>query len=236
MRRWSLLWSILLAVLCSSVWAVPLNSFNELRNGDFETGDLTYWQHGEDIAVARDGAAHGYGAYCKRSGGDLWLRQIVDDSRSPDWDWNLHSKILDLVADITWQGWEPSNSAVSFRLDWWDERYNSVSNWEQLPHAIGAPPAGSDPAAGYYTTDWVTIRLAGTRPGEWITVNPFDRTQLPVQPRWVSVEITYTQAPGETVWVDNVILTGKCVPEPSSMIGLVGLCSTLVAGFRIRRK
>jgi len=236
MRRLTLACGILFLLAAPCVWAVPLNAFNEIRNGDFETGDLSYWQHGVDIAVARDGATHGYGAYCKRSGGDLWLRQVVDDSLSPDWNWDLHSKILDLMADITWQGWEPSGSAVSFRLDWWDEKYNGVAEWQNLPYAVGPPPAGSDPAAGYYTTDWVTFSLATVRPGEWVTVNPFNQVQLPIQPRWVSVEIVYTQAPGETVWLDNVILTGKCVPEPSAMLSIVGLCGSLAAGMRLRKK
>lgn len=236
MKSLSLICGVLLFIACSATWALPLNNFNEIRNGDFETGDLTYWQSGQDIGVARDGAERGFGAYCKRSGGDLWLRQVVDDSLSPDWDWNLHAKILDLMADVTWQGWAPSGSAVSFRLDWWDERYNSVQEWQNLPYAVGAPPSGPDPAAGYYTTDWVTYSLATVRPGEWVTINPFNQIQLPMQPRWVSVEIVYTQAPGETVWIDNLVLTGKCVPEPSALVSLVGLCGALVTGARMRRR
>jgi hypothetical protein len=97
-----------------------------------------------------------------------------------------------------------------------------------------------------YASDWVTYDqlFPGYANGEWITVNPFandililrDRDRNLIQPRWVSVEVGVWQAKGETVWIDNVILTSKCIPEPMSLIlGCIGLSS--VAGLRrLRRK
>ncbi|MGC8862723.1 MAG: hypothetical protein ACP5R5_08100 [Armatimonadota bacterium] len=216
--------------------ALGLFPYNEIVNGDFGTGDLTGWQHGCDIIVARDGPGHGYAATCKCPGGDLWLRQIVDDSLSPGWNWDWHAKVVDLIADITWQGWEPSRSAIAFRLDWWDESYNGVSDPRNLPYYQGGPPPGPDPGAGYFTSDWVVYDFAGTPPSQWATVNPFSQFLLPLQPRWVSVEVVFTQAAGESVWLDNVVLTGKCVPEPSGIAALLGACGALAAGVRTRRK
>jgi len=222
-----------LAIQASALQAVP---YNEIVNGDFATGDLTGWQHGSDIIAAPDGPEHGFAATCKCPGGDLWLRQIVDDSLSPDWNWDWHAKIVDLAAEITWVGWEPSRSSIAFRLDWWDETYNSVSDPRNLPYYLGPPPTGPDPAAGYYTSDWVGYEFAGSPAFQWTTVNPFKNTLLPIQPRWVSVEVVFTQAPGEAVWLDNVFMTGRCVPEPSSLAALLGLCTAVPAAVKLRRR
>lgn len=233
---------ILLSVLAfclavsTAAWSLPLNDFNELINGDFNTGDLSGWQAGEDIAVALDGPGMGYSATCKNPGGDLWLRQIVDDSLSPGWNWDFDQKILDLTAQITWSGWEPPFSSISFRLDWWDPCFNNIEDPTCLPNYEG-PPVQSDPSCGYYTTDWVTYTYDNIPAFQWVTVNPFDRILLPVQPRWVSVDIIFDQAAGESVWLDNVVLTGQCVPEPSGMLILLSGGVPLILGRRfIRRK
>jgi len=210
--------------------------YNEIINGDFSTGDLSFWQHGVDIVVGMDGPGNAYAATCKRPGGDLWLRQVVDDSRSPDWNWNLHQKLITLAAEIAWSGWVPSDAAVSFRLDWWDERYNDVTDPTTLPHYLGPPLAGSDPHAGYFVTDWVTYSFSGVDQLRWVAVKPFDELLLPIQPRWVSVESVFIQPAGVSVWLDNVVLTGKCVPEPASILGLIGGCGVLVGAFRLRRR
>lgn len=215
--------------------ALPLNDYNEVQNPDFETGDLSSWQSGVDIIVAPDGPSQGYSATCKAAGGDTWLRQIVDDSLSPEWNWDYHQKLVDLVAKITWTGWEPPDSLISFRLDWWSEQYNSVNNPESLPYYLGPPPAGPDPAAGYFVTDWVSYSFLGIPGFEWTVVNPFDRILLPEQPRWISVEVLFTQASGESVWLDDVMLTGRCIPEPSSLASLIGAFSMVLAGFGMRR-
>lgn len=215
--------------------ALPLNGYNEVQNPGFETGDLTGWQHGADIIAAPDGPAQGWAATCKAAGGDTWLRQIVDDSLSPEWNWNYHQKLVDLVAKITWTGWEPPDSMILFRLDWWSEQYNSVNNPEMLPHYLGPPPAGSDPGVGYFVTEWVAYSFLNIPGFQWTLVNPFDRILLPEQPRWISVEVLYVQASGESVWLDDVILTGRCIPEPSSLASLIGGFAVALVGFGKRR-
>ena len=209
---------LVLALSAASLWALPLNGYNELTNPGFSTGNLFGWQAGTDIAIATDGPGHDFAATCKRPGGDLWLRQIVDDSASPGWIPTGTAKKLDLMAEITWSAWDAQYAAVSFRLDWWDPIYNTVSDPTTLPHYFGAPPAGSDPQVGYFTGNWVTAPLAGTNEKQWVTVNPFNQVLLPVQPRWVSVEVKFTQPEGVSVWLDNLNLTGQCVPEPSGLL------------------
>lgn len=72
--------------------------------------------------------------------------------------------------------------------------------------------------------------------GTWYTVNVLGRIILPGQPRWLLVYVEFGQAPGEVVWVDNLILTSECIPEPASlMVVIVGLA--LAVGFgKLRRK
>lgn len=221
-------------VLCAA--PALADGFNEIINGDFGTGDLSFWQHGVDVMVGMDGPTNAYAATCKCPGGDLWLRQVVDDTRSPDWNWYLHQKVITLMADIAWSGWVPSDAAVSFRLDWWDERYNNVEDPITLPHYPGPPAAGSEPAAGYFVTEWVSYGFSGIDQLHWVTVKPFDELLLPVQPRWVSVDIVFTQPVGVSVWLDNVVLTGKCVPEPAGVLALIGGCSVFLGVFRLRRR
>ncbi len=232
------LWMCLVALVALSAGssrAVPLNDYNEIKNGDFETGDFSFWQHGVDMAVAPDGPVHGMAVTCKRTGGDLWVRQIVDDSLSPEWNPDYHTKLVDLMAWITWSGWEPVDSTVSFRLDWWSERYNTVDDPRQLPFYVGPPPAQADSAAGYFVSDWVTYRFTGPA-FEWVSVNPFNQVLLPIQPRWISVEVVYNQAAGEAVWLDDVVLTGRCVPEPTGLACLASALGALVTGLKLRRR
>ena len=229
---------ILCLVASGAAWSTPINEFNEIRNGDFATGTLPPWQAGTDILVAEDGPGHGWAATCKSSGVDVWLRQIVDDSLNPYWNWNYHTKRLDLVADITWSGLvETSSSGIWFRLDWWDERWNGVVDPTGLPYYEGPPPGESDPMAGYVVSDWVPYSFAGIPQGHWSTVNPFPQIQLPIQPRWVSVEVSFVQARGEAVWLDNVVLTAECVPEPGGALAmLTGLVPIVWSRRNLKRK
>lgn len=239
MKRLLFLWlGIFCLVASGAAWSTPLNEFNEIQNWDFETGALPPWQAGADILVAQDGPGHGWAATCKSSGVDVWLRQIVDDSLNPYWRPNYHSKKIDLVADIAWSGLAPnSSSGIWFRLDWWDERWNGVTDPTGLPHYAGPPPAESDPAVGYLTSQWVPYSFVGIPQGQWTTVNPFDRIQLPMQPRWVSVEVSFVQWPGEAVWLDNVVLTAECVPEPSGALAmLIGIVPLVGSRRYLRRK
>jgi len=237
MRLTFLCWCLAACVIAASpVLALPLYDGNgELVNWDFGTGTLQGWQAGQDIEVSMDGPDHQWAATCKSEEGDLWLRQVADDLRG-EWNPDYNMKLVDLTADIAWLGWDPQ-STISFRLDWWAETYNGIDDPSVLPYGLGAPWPSGDPAAGYYVSDWVTYDFASIASGQWATVNPFNQILLPIQPRWVSVEVLYNQGVAETVWLDNVILTGRCVPEPSALVALLGGLGSLVgAGWRARRK
>jgi hypothetical protein len=50
------------------------------------------------------------------------------------------------------------------------------------------------------------------------------------------VYVEFDQAPGEVIWVDNLILTAQCIPEPASlMVVIAGLASCIGFG-KLRRK
>lgn len=230
-----------LVVLClvvgGSAWSLPLNEYNEALNGAFETGDLSNWQAGADILVAEDGPGHGWAATCKSSGVDVWLRQIVDDSLNPYWNWDYSTKRIDLIADITWSGLvQNSSSGILFRLDWWDARWDALADPTGLPYYAGPPPAGSDPSVGYYVSEWVSYSFEGVPQGQWLAVNPFNRIDLPIQPRWVSIEVSFLQAAGEAVWLDNVVLTAECVPEPSGALAMIAGIGPILGLLRYRRR
>lgn len=214
-------------------------SMNELVNGDFQNGPTDDdpanwgpWLHGTDVGVY-EWSSDNLALSCKYPGLETqtWFRQVVDETLNPNWDWTENWKMIDLMADITWTGpgVEPHpTSSVEFRLDWWDIEHNGKDGDPRVQPVD--PPD--------YVSDWVPYYF-GLPPGEWHTVNPFandmdvlrDGDGNLIQPAWVSVEILLHQMPGETVWVDNVILTSDCIPEPMSLVlGFMGLGS--VAGLR----
>lgn len=237
----------ILLIAVGTAYADPIpGSINELQNGDFELGAWGAWQAGSDMGIALDGPNH-WAAYCKQAGSpNLWLRQVVDDKYLPDGtlnpNWNdlFHQKEVDLMADIslTWfPGGQPqldqngnTISRIRFGLDWWDETFNDVNDPRQLPKP-----------QYLVLSDWYYFNDAGN--GQWRVVNPWDddiwvfgANDKTMQPRWISVEVIIEQASGEEVWVDNMVLTSKCIPEPMSMIlGGLGL-SSVVGLRRLRRK
>jgi hypothetical protein len=227
--------AVLIAVTASA-WATPIldpNSgqvYNELVNWNFENQPYNGapWVRGEWIAVQLAGNGHAHGAKCinDTDPSGLWMYQIVDDTLNPLWRDNGTAKIVDLMADIRVMG-DHTDSTATFRLGWWDTDYPIMPT---LPTENGKPVF---PATGFEWSDAVQCTFA--EPGVWYTVNPFDRIVLPDQPRWIVVLVEYGQAPGEAIWVDNLLLTGQCIPEPSSLgVLIAGLVSAM--GFRRLRR
>lgn len=221
----------LLIVATASVWATPIpGSPNELINWNFENPpyDGAPWVRGQWIAIQTADPAHGYGAKCINSEdpNGLWMFQIVDDMLNPLWRDDGVAKVIDLMAEIRVMG-DHADSAVKFQLGWWEAKEPTMPT---VPIQNGVPVF---PTTGFGWTSPVVCTFA--EPGKWYTVNPFDRIVLPDQPRWIVLLVKYDQAQGEAVWVDNLILTGECIPEPSSLAVLfAGLVSAIGLG-RMRK-
>lgn len=241
MKKYLMIICLVCVALAMAVaaYATPIpGSINELTNGNFANG-WTSWEHGSGLAFGM--AAPGYGRAVHCNGPDpnnpnaLLLRQVVDETKNPLWNWSMNQKEIDLMADIrcVWsaEGDIPHPlSTISFRFDWWGPQWNGSEIRPMLP--TGAPA----PAEAW--SQWVTYGFSPNGNGIWRTVNPFvqDKQVLqwdgkPFQPRWLSVEVLIDQKPGERVWVDNLNLTAKCIPEPMSLVlGFMGLGS--VVGLR----
>jgi hypothetical protein len=60
---------------------------------------------------------------------------------------------------------------------------------------------------------------------------------LPVQPKWVSVEVAWygCSGTGQEAAVDELAFNAKCVPEPSSIFGLASGVLAL-ASFTLKRR
>jgi hypothetical protein len=216
--------------MCQVAVATPIEVspgviFNEITNGTFSDG-LNGWEYvpGEVIPSVVGNPAPA--AQCNRSleGWGDRMRQVVDDTLNPLWNPNYHIKMIDLQADIAVLVKDGATGGVRFRLDYWDESYNS---WN-------VAPTTTDPAQGYHVTDWK--EYTSNQEFWFTTKNPFDRIILPIQPRWISVEIEFLQPSGAINLVDNVILTSKCIPEPGAMASLVAGLMGLVGVTRFRRK
>jgi hypothetical protein len=237
---------LIIAVLfaaSASAWATPIpGSSNELLNPNFESSPIIGydargfpiygsepWVLGRWISVGLDGPDHHLAANCKNDldPPGLWMFQIVDETRNPLWDPYGTQKIVDLMADIRVVG-DHTWSTVKFKLGYWDTNYPTmpiVPIQDELPIF---------PTSGFQWTP--TAQYGFTEIGTWYTVNPFNQITLPIQPRWLVVFVEFNQAPGEVLWVDDLVLTAKCIPEPSSMIALVVGLTSIAGCRRLRRK
>ncbi len=220
-----------LIVVSVSAWATPIGSYNEAVNGDFENQPYggVPWVRGEWVAVQLGGNGHAHGAKCINDAdpSGLWMYQIVDDRLNPLWRENGTAKIVDLMADIRVIG-DHTDSTLTFQLGWWD------TNDDPMPTLDLAGGKPVFPTTGFELSDPVVCTFDA--PGVWYTVNPFDQIRLWKQPRWIVVYIEYGQAPGEAVWVDNVILTGKCIPEPAGVVVLMSGLVSIMGFARLRRR
>lgn len=164
---------------------------------------------------------------------DNRMGQVVDDSLSPGWNPNLNAKVLNLMVDyahINWGGDPNAKYGIRFRLDWWTD--NSIEN----PGVVMNDPAPSSTGTYYDAAGPVTV-FGATVPGkgkyQWTEWKTFEwqtavnetqgwETNQSVfkdllisddQPKWVSVEVEWLQPDGHLTAVDNIRLTGQCVPE-----------------------
>ena len=191
---------------------------NEVVNGEFEDG-LLHWVYTEGEVAIQDYGHVGNSAQCDLNtvGWGDRLRQVIDDSTGNLWNPDWHAKTVDVEAWISIDVKHNQEGGVRFRLDWWDETYNT---WNEAPTT-------TKPEDGYHTTDWVQYLRSEGYSWQFKYVNPFDRFELRdptgkrVQPRWISVEIEFLQPDNVINRVDSVVLTSKCVPEPSVLVAMM---------------
>lgn len=216
---------VVVLVIAAMVAACPAFAGNVLVNGNFEVGSTptvgnsSPWVLGSGLALGKADVAHDWAVFCKDPSGNLQLsQQPIDASlNNPDWNAAGAFETLSLTADIrdVWPLGDPNHptSDIKFRLDWFN-------------------PANAQELFSAYQT------FTFTGDNVWQTIHPFTDFVptlnglpggVPFQPRFLSVEVLIDQAPGETVWVDNLVLDAKChtaVPEPMSIVlGMMGLSS-----------
>lgn len=219
MRYWLVVLALLLgATMPCSVGYAYYGHENELVNPCFEDGG-DGWEYSPNVL---------FGAYADRPhtaydppglyGEAGYLRQIVDDSLFSGWNPELNHK----VGLLTFWLYTTGPAYVQVGFDWWDRITD--------PRPIGF----SDPDYHYEV-----LPQEFQSEGAWTQVSvPFDWAGKPGnnQPRWVSIEIYFfgcTQTGFEAA-VDDMSFTAQCIPEPSSLIVLLG--GLFSAGFVVRKR
>jgi hypothetical protein len=222
MRKFILVSAVLVFLFGTAAMATePWETYNELSNPCFiDAGDGwdynsvvqfngNHTEQGGDTVFGRTNIAYDPGPEGSPSG---VLRQIVDDSLSPGWNPALNQKFFRLTAWVYTTG----QAYVSLGVDWWND--------PSIPRPLPGTPADGDMwTAPIYSPDhWVQVSWEGF---------------LPVQPRWVSVEVAFygcTLSNSEAA-VDDMQFSARCVPEPSSILGFATGAMALI-GFSIRRR
>lgn len=146
-----------------------------------------------------------------------YLRQIIDNSKSPDWNPNLNHKIETLTFDLYTQG----TGYVKIGFAWWDTYWGDTK-------PIGNAPQWEVLSANYTSPDtWTTYE---------VTYDWLNKPGATWQPRWTAVEFYFWGCTnGNDAGVDSVSVTSRCVPEPSSILALAGGIMGL-AGFARRKR
>jgi hypothetical protein len=187
---------------------------NEIDNHSFAYGADT-WQYSSESVFfnagsgeqkfGRDHVVYDPGAPGSPAG---WIRQVVDNRRSPDWHEELNHKIVDMSF---WVNTTDSAPYVKVGFDWWD-----VNDQDK-------PLPGSTADHEYWLAD--EFRSVG----EWKQFDvTFDWASIPDiknrQPRWISIEFAFYGCSGQDheAAVEDIVLHSKCVPEPSSMLAFAG--------------
>lgn len=188
-----------------------------LVNGCFGDGSAG-WEYSENVIFGEFGGrpdtAYDPWPYPGASG---YIRQVVDNSKSPFWDPNLNHKIEVLEFDLYTTG----EGYVQIGFDWWDQYWGDTKPIGQAPFFEILPTQFT--SVGQWTRYAVEFDFYGKPGATW-------------QPRWTSIEIYFFGCYGDNeAGIDDLVLTSRCVPEPSSMLALSGSLLGL-AGFVLRRR
>lgn len=205
-------------------WADSLGLPNEIPNPDFETGSLAPWTGNAEIHGQNDFGVPSNGASTKWAGaitswGGTWdgayrtMRYVIDESQYPGWDPSLNQKEIDLQFDwfaAARSGDSWRNVGINVYLDWMDD---------------GSYPDPAEP--GYHKElVWGVSREADPNKwaGDWPWTHETIRLVLPLQPRYLSIDVDFIVHFAEWSWVaiDNVDLEARCIPEPATL-GLLAL-------------
>jgi hypothetical protein len=211
--------AVLFAILAISpaVFATTYNPDNELENWCFIDGS-TGWETDGPVVFNQEGYLKwgrphvAYDPWPTPPGPTGTIRQIVDDTKSPYWNWDLHSKVETLDFDLQTSG----TGYVMVGFDLWN------TTGSTKPGGV-ADHEWIDPTHYTFTGDWTHITITH----QW-----YDS-----QPRWIGLKFAFygCGGSGNEASVDDVVLVGRCVPEPSSIIGLSGSMLGLM-GFALRRR
>jgi len=191
----------ILLLTLTPVQADPIpGSPNELLNPGFDDG-IKDWGSDGDVKWFPDEGAVGTNRYGKGT-----LFQVVDDSKNPLWKDYYNCKIVDLTASVKFGG----DGKISLRLGYWNLKPENE-------------PTG-DPDV---YTKWVTYEEEDFPDGKFHEVNPFSRITWNWQPKWIKLEVSFDADSDQKIEVDDLKLTAKCVPLPSSVLfllsGLTGI-------------
>jgi hypothetical protein len=204
---------LLLVVICVPAMSQTPDPANELDNPCFVSGN-NGWEFSEQVQFNQSEYLvfdRPHVAY------DPWpipgaagsIRQIVDNTRSPLWNWDYNRKIATLSFDVYTTG----EAYVVVGFDWWDTMSDTKpvgpGQYEEL---LPDHFQGQNTWTRYTVTyDWAN------KPG------------LTHQPRWISIEFGFfgCSGTGYEAAVDDVVLKSQCVPEPS---GLLAVAGSLIGG------
>jgi len=207
--------AVLMLALSTSVFAgidEPM-----VDNGSFDYSGAG-WEYSESVIFGEyqghDTTAYDPWPYPGASG---YIRQIIDNSKSPYWNPALNHKIETLEFDLYTEG----EGYVQIGFDWWDNYFGS-----QKP--VGQAPMFEILPTQYQSKDhWSTIS---------VTYDWLGKPGATWQPRWTSIEIYFFGCTnGNEAGVDSITVTSRCVPEPASLSVLLGGLVGLAGAWRRRK-